>query len=70
MSYGHNYQDEVTIEQVREFVETQLEDEILSMHFANDKAEYMRKHMTLLHSLIIGDVSLDTALEQMKDIEL
>lgn len=61
---------EMTIEEIREFVELQTDDPILSLDTSSELAEYMRQHIGILHRLIMGDLTLDDATKELGRLEL
>jgi hypothetical protein len=70
MLHGIEYIPEITMEEVREFVEIQMDDPILSLDLDNDVAIYVSKHLEILHKLILGDVTVDDATKQLGRLTL
>lgn len=62
---------DVTLKQLQDFVEVQSEDEVIhALWQDNAIATYFQNHLRILHEIIIGDLTVTEAEEELRELEL
>jgi hypothetical protein len=61
---------EISLEELRDFVELQCDDSIIELDSDNNHVNYMRSHLRIVHNLILNEISIDEATRQLGRLEL
>lgn len=61
---------EISVEELRDFVELQCDDSVIDLDSDNSHVNYMRAHLKIVHDLILNEISIDEATKQLGRLEL
>lgn len=61
---------EITVEELRDFVELQCDDSVMHMDSEDRVVNYLRGHLRILHALILNEFTVDEATKALGRLEL